>query len=119
MAGIAEQIAGALRQQLEEGDHNLSEVVSYEPLNNAVQTGIHALFKRGDAKAETVMGVDYEEFRAEILVYTTDLLLHPRRGDRIRTTTEVWFVDGIKAELPGAYLLNAARKVLQPEVSET
>ena len=118
MDGIRAQIAGALRQQLEAGDHNLSEEVVYEPLNHAVQTGIWVGIKRGDAKAATVMGADYEDFRAEILVYTSDLLLHPRRGDRIRTTTEVWFVDGIKAELPGACLLNATRKVLQPAIEE-
>jgi hypothetical protein len=115
---IAEQIALALRQQLQVGGHNLSERVTYEPLNNAVQTGISAIVKRGEGKAEAVMGADYDQFEADILLYAADLLLPPRRGDRVRTATEVWHIDGIRAELSGGYLLRATRKVLKPAVTE-
>lgn len=118
MGGIREQIALALRQQLETGDHNLSETVTYEPLNNAVQTGVIALFRRGQADPQPVMGVDYQEFEATILIYADDLIYPPQRGDRVRTATEVWHIDGIHSELPGAYLLRATRKILQPAVAE-
>jgi hypothetical protein len=115
---IAEQIAMALRQQTEVGGHNVSELVTYEPLNAAVQTAISAVVKRGEGKAEALMGADYEQFEADILLYAADLILHPRRGDRVRTPTELWFVEGIRAEIPGGYLLRATRKVLQPAIAE-
>lgn len=115
---ISAQIALALRQQLEVGGHNVSELITYEPLNNAVRPGISAVVKRGEGKAEAVMGADYDQFESDILIYATDLLLSPRRGDRVRTATEVWHIDGIRAQLPGGYLLRATRKVLQSAVTE-
>jgi len=115
---ISEQIDMALRQQTEEGSWNLSEAISYEPVNEAIVTGKRAVFRRGDASPELVMGADYEVFEADVTLYKTDLVLPPRVGDRIRTASEVWNVIGIRSEIPGGYILRARRKVLVPAREE-
>ena len=113
---IAEQISLALRQQTEAGDCNLAEAIIYEPQNAAVITGKYAVIKRGDARLAPVMGTDYEEFEADVLVYSDDLgTVIPRAGDQVRLAdlTELWRVQGIHAEIPGGYLLRCNRKLLR------
>lgn len=115
---IRAQIELALRQQTEEGTWNLSEEIIYEPVVAAIVTGIRACFRRGDASPETAMGVDYETFEGDITVYKEDLIVPPRAGDRVRTASELWTVVGIRAELPGAYILRGRRKVLRPAIED-
>ena len=113
---IADQIARALRQQTEVGGHNISEAIIYEPENAAVIAGIRAVIKRGEAKSEPVMGSEYDVLEADILVYTADLgTVIPRPGDQVRLAdlTELWRVQGIRAEIPGGVLLRCTRKLLR------
>jgi hypothetical protein len=113
---IAEQIARALRQQTEAGGYNVAEEIIYEPENGAVITGIYATIKRGEGKTDAVMGAEYEDFEAEVLVYRADLgTVTPRAGDQIRLAdqSELWRVKGIRAEIPGGVLLRCTRKLLR------
>lgn len=118
---IAEQIGMAMRQLTEEGDHNLSEAIYYEPENGATISGKRAVFRRGEATVVPVMGAEYDVFEADITIYTADLgSVIPRSGDQVRLAdlTELWRVLGIRAQIPGAYIVRAVRKVLRPAVAE-
>lgn len=109
---IADQISAALRQQTQDGGWNISEPITYEHQNAAPVTGIRAVIKRGDGEKVEVLGSEYEEFTATVLVYLDDLNAPPRSGDTIRTETEVWRVKGPQSEIPGAVNLTATRKRL-------
>ena len=120
---IAAQISAALDQLIEPGDHNLAESGTYEPRDDAVITDVGLLVHRGGLPRPVIlMGQEAQEFTAQIMVRTSEVSYYAI-GDRIRIVradggTELWHVDGVAMEIPGARTYNCTRRQYRPAISE-